>query len=463
VPGHPLRLDRGPPDRRLRRGGRLDVGRGGIRQLSDSAPATHELVDRLFREEQGRAVATLIRVLGDFDLAEEAVQDAFIAALEIWPERGIPANPGAWITTTARNRAIDRLRRRRRLRDKTDELARDVRIEEGLAAMDPGAIEERGGIDDDRLRLIFTCCHPALPLDGRVALTLRTLGGLTTPEIARAFLVPEPTLAQRLVRAKRKIRDAGIPYRVPPRELLPERLGGVLKVLYLVFNEGYAASSGDVLVRRELSTEAIRLTRVVVSLLPDEPEASGLLALMLLHDARREARTTPDGQLVLLEDQDRARWDAERIAEGRALIGAALQAGRVGAYQIQAAIAALHDEAASWTATDWPQIAGLYRRLLVIDPSPVIELNLAVAIAMADGPAIGLALMDGIVASGRLEAYPYLHAARADLLRRLDRRSEAVAAYQRAIELTDNRAELAFLEARLRRLTAGDEGPRRLS
>ena len=329
--------------------------------------------------------------------------------------------------------------------------------------MDPGATEDRGGIDDDRLRLIFTCCHPALPLDGRVALTLRTLGGLTTPEIARAFLVPEPTLAQRLVRAKRKIRDAGIPYRVPPRELLPERLGGVLKVLYLVFNEGYAASSGDALVRRELSAEAIRLTRVVVSLLPDEPEASGLLALMLLHDARREARTTPAGELVLLEDQDRGRWDAARIAEGQALIGATLRAGRVGAYQIQAAIAALHDEATSWAATDWPQIAGLYRRLLAIDASPVIELNLAVAVAMADGPTIGLALMDGLAADGRLDSYPYLHAARADLLRRLDRRSESAAAYRRAIDLTDNRAERAFLQARLDGLASPDEGARHLS
>jgi len=391
------------------------------------------------------------------------VQDAFIAALEIWPDRGVPANPGAWITTTARNRAIDRLRRRRRLRDKTEELARDARIEEGLAAMDPGATEDRGGIDDDRLRLIFTCCHPALPLDGRVALTLRTLGGLTTPEIARAFLVPEPTLAQRLVRAKRKIRDAGIPYRVPPRELLPERLGAVLKVLYLVFNEGYAASSGDALVRRELSAEAIRLTRIVVSLLPDEPEASGLLALMLLHDARREARTTPEGDLVLLEDQDRGRWDAERIAEGQALIGAALRAGRVGAYQIQAAIAALHDEAVSWAATDWAQIAGLYRRLLSIGPSPVIELNLAVAVAMADEPAIGLAMMDAIAATGRLETYPYLHAGRADLLRRLDRPTEAAAAYRRAIELTDNRAERAFLQTRLDALATAGDGPRRLS
>jgi RNA polymerase sigma-70 factor (ECF subfamily) len=429
MPGHPRRDDRGPAD--LGNVGRLRAGRNAGRGERGLIPpgAAHELVDRLFREEQGRAVATLIRVLGDFDLAEEAVQDAFIAALEIWPERGIPSNPGAWITTTARNRAIDRLRRRRRLRDKTEELARDSIIEEELTAMEPGATDDTP-ITDDRLRLIFTCCHPALPLDGRVALTLRTLGGLTTPEIARAFLVPEPTLAQRLVRAKRKIRAAGIPYRVPPRELLPERLGGVLRVLYLVFNEGYAATSGDSLVRRELTAEAIRLARLVVSLLPDEPEAAGLLALMLLHDARREARTTPAGDLVLLEDQDRARWDADRIAEGRMLVADVLRAGRAGEYQIQAAIAALHDEATSWERTDWPQIAELYRRLCAIDPSPVIELNLAAAVAMADGPAIGLALMDALAEDGSLDMYPYLHAARADLLRRLGRRSEAAVAYR---------------------------------
>jgi RNA polymerase sigma-70 factor, ECF subfamily len=318
-------------------------------------------------------------------------------------------------------------------------------------------------IADDRLRLIFTCCHPALPMDGRVALTLRTLGGLTTPEIARAFLVPEPTLAQRLVRAKRKIRAAGIPYRVPPRELLPERLDGVLRVLYLVFNEGYSASSGDALVRRELSAEAIRLARIVVSLLPDEPEAAGLLALMLLHDARREARVDPAGDLVLLEDQDRDRWDADRIDEGRALAGRTLRLGRAGPYQIQAAIAALHDEAPSWAATDWPQIAELYRRLLAIEPSPVVELNLGVAVAMDQGPAVGLALIDGLAASGSLEAYPYLHAARADLLRRLGRRSEAATAYRTALELTDNRAERAFLQRRLDGLATGQDVPHRVS
>jgi RNA polymerase sigma-70 factor, ECF subfamily len=387
------------------------------------------------------------------------VQDAFIAALEIWPERGVPANPGAWITTTARNRAIDRLRRRRRLRDKTEELARESAIEAELAAIAPGGHPDMGtdrdlAIPDDRLRLIFTCCHPALPMDARVALTLRTLGGLSTPEIARAFLVPEPTLAQRLVRAKRKIRDAGIPYRVPPREVLPERLDGVLKVLYLVYNEGYSATSGDALVRRELSAEAIRLTRVVVSLLPDEPEASGLLALMLLHDARREARVDANGDVVLLEDQDRARWDADRIAEGRALVQTALEARRPGPYQIQAAIAALHDEAPSWAATDWAQIVELYRALMVIEPSPVVELNLGAAVAMADGPAVGLAMIDGAAMDGALEEYPYYHSARAELLRRLDRWSEAADAYRRAAALTTNRAERTFLDRRLTEVEA---------
>ena len=352
--------------------------------------AAHQLVDRLFRDEQGRAIATLIRVLGDFDLAEEAVQDAFIAALETWPTRGVPDNPGAWITTTARNRAIDRLRRRKRLSEKIETLARESTTVSDLQAIDPEPAEDAMHIADDRLRLIFTCCHPALAMDARVALTLRVLGGLTTAEIARAFLVPEPTLAQRLVRAKRKIRDAGIPYRVPPPELLPERLDGVLYVLYLVFNEGYAATSGDSLVRRELSAEAIRLARVVNSLLPDEPEGIGLLALMLLHDARREARVGAGGELILLDDQDRSRWDRERIAEGQALVERALRMARPGPYQVQAAIAALHDEADTPASTDWTQIASLYRALGGMAPSPVVELNLAVAVAMADGPAVGL-------------------------------------------------------------------------
>lgn len=373
------------------------------------------------------------------------MQDAFAIALERWPRQGVPDNPGAWITTTARNRAIDRLRREQRLREKTGTLAQLAELE-ALGRDDT----EANAIPDDRLRLIFTCCHPALGMEARVALTLRTLGGLSTAEIARAFLVTEPTMAQRLVRAKRKIREAAIPYRVPPAELLPERLPAVLAVLYLIFNEGYASTSGP-LVRKELCEEAIRLARVTVELMPGESEVLGLLALMLLHHARREARSDREGGLVLLEEQDRSRWDHDAIDEGLAVLDAALQLGRPGPYQVQAAIAALHARAPRPEDTDWPEIAALYGRLVELVPSPVVELNRAVAIAMADGPERGLALVERL--ADALDGYHLFHSARGDLLRRLGRRADAVEAYRRALELVRSPAERSFLERRVRELT----------
>jgi RNA polymerase sigma-70 factor (ECF subfamily) len=397
----------------------------------------------VFREEYGLVLATLIRQMGDFQLAEDAVQDAMTAALTAW-ERGVPANPGAWLTTTARRKGIDRLRRAQNLARKQEALRVLVEIERRA---DDGADEMDTSLEDDRLRLLFTCCHPALAKDAQVALTLRTLGGLTTPEVASAFLVPEPTMAQRIVRAKRKIRDAAIPYRVPPDHELPERLAGVLSVLYLIYNEGYTASSGTELVRGDLIAEAIRLTDIVVRLMPDEPEALGLLALMLLHDARREARIGSEGNLVLLEDQDRSTWDRAKIARGQEILDRALRRRRPGPYQIQAAIAALHGEAEDTAGTDWRQIAMLYAQLARHNPSPVVELNRSVAVAMFHGPAAGLRLMEAL--EDDLDSYQHFHSARADLLRRLDRTGEAKLSYQRALDLAASEPEKRFLQARL--------------
>jgi len=400
-------------------------------------------MDEIYRTESRRVFATLVRLLGDLDLAEDALQDAFAAAVKQWPREGLPTNPRAWLVSTGRFKAIDGIRRRARFDASLPVLAERLNDEPG-----PESGDGDEGIEDDRLRLIFTCCHPALAPEARVALTLREVCGLTTEAIARAFLTAPPTLAQRIVRAKAKIRDARIPYRVPSPAELPDRLDTVLHVVYLVFTEGYGASSGDSLTRPDLSAEAIRLGRLLVELLP-EPEAIGLLALMLLHESRRVARTSPEGDLVLLADQDRSRWDQEQIAEGQSLVRRALAAGRGGPYSLQAAIAAVHAGSPTAAATDWGEIVALYDRLVGLAPSPVVELNRAVAVAMHDGPAAGLALVDVILAGGELGDYHLAHAARADFCRQLGRTTEARAAYERALSLTEQDPERRFLERRL--------------
>ena len=411
-------------------------------------PVSQAWLNQLYQTESRRVLATLIRLLGDFDLAEEALHEAFTAALTQWPKDGIPANPRAWLVSTGRFKAIDQLRRKARFDVSYEDVA--DRLEAELVTEE----QEEYGIEDDRLRLIFTCCHPSLAPEAQLALTLREVCGLTTEEIASAFLIGTPTLAQRIVRAKSKIRDARIPYQVPEAGQLPERLQSVLHAIYLIFNEGYSASAGDNLIRHDLAAEAIRLARLLNQLLP-EPEAEGLLALLLLQDSRRAARVSADGDLILLEQQDRALWDQQQIREGISLVLRALASRRFGPYTLQAAIAAVHAEAASVASTDWAQIVGLYDALLELTPSPVIELNRAVAVAMRDGPEQGLQLIDALLARGALTDYHLSHAARADLYRRLDQKDEARAAYQRALTLAQQAPEQRFLARRLAELDAG--------
>jgi RNA polymerase sigma-70 factor, ECF subfamily len=408
---------------------------------------TAQAIETIFRTESRRVLATLIRLLGDFDLAEDALQDAFAAAVRTWPEEGVPRNPRAWLVSAGRFRAIDRIRRRARFDASTAEIAGAL----GDDVAQPTAYDGDDDIPDDRLRLIFTCCHPALGRDAQVALTLREVCGLTTEEIAHAFLTPPPTLAQRIVRAKRKIRDARIPYEVPQRQDLPARLDAVLQVVYLVFNEGYSTSMGASVTRADLCSEAIHLGRLLVELLP-EPEVLGLLALMLLHDSRRSARSTAEGDVILLDDQDRTLWDRSMISEGRALVDRAFRQGEVGPYCLQAAIASTHAAARTPEDTNWTEIVALYDLLLVASPSPIIELNRAVAVAMRDGPEAGLSLVDGLLAGGQLDDYSLAHAARADLCRRLARRAEARAAYSRALELAQQEPQRRFLARRLQEL-----------
>ncbi len=410
-------------------------------------PEASETLEQVFREEYGRIIATLIRVSGSFDLAEESLQEAFASAAAHWQKEGTPRNPGAWLTTVAHRKLLDALRREKTKAEKQPELEYEA---ERLQPYDePALLEEPWEYPDDRLRLIFTCCHPSLSREAQVALTLRTLGGLTTVEIARAFLLPEPTLAQRLVRAKSKIRLARIPYEVPSLEVLGERLASVQAVIYLIFNEGYTATAGDSLVRTDLCAEAIRLGRVLRELLPNEPENVGLLALMLLQDSRRETRVNEQGELVTLEDQDRSRWDRNRIEEGIRLVETVLPLGRVGNYQIQAAIAAVHAEARTAKETDWPQIVALYKELVRINSSPIVALNHAAAVAMSEGYEEGLRQIDQAGANGKLKHYYLFHAARADLLRRLNRMQEAAVAYTRALSLTTNQVEQQYIRKRL--------------